>query len=183
MNRYELLNGFKTTKDNKCLSIFINNIYEDLNNFITEDIIIEECIKYFTARIMTYFINYRNEKDKYYNWEKNEIYLGTHLKLSELLQYKRAKGRIQFSNFTIFYEKKELAEKFANRKQSKDYYKDNLMFSVIFILKKKEINNDGINIEEFCSQKEKAILFLPFTYFKLDHIELDLSNYTADIYI
>ena len=189
MDKTELLNEFKNISNDNFLSIFINKIYEDLNNFIIEDINIEDCIAYFTASIMTYFINYRNDKEKYYDWEKNvenKIYFGTNLKLSELLQYKRAKGLIQFHNFTIFYEDKKLAEKKANRKQSKQYYRDNLLFSVIFILKKKEINSldsEGINIEDLCSNKEKAILFLPFSDFKLEHIDIDFSNYTADIFI
>ena len=33
--------------------------------------------------------------------------------------------------------KKEIAEQLANREQSKQYYKDNLKFSVIFTIKKK----------------------------------------------
>ena len=183
IDKYELLNAFEDITNENFLSIFINTIYEDFNKFIIEGIKIEECIAYFTARIMTYFIYYRNEKGKYYNWEKDEIYFGTNLKLSELLQYKRAKGLIQFPNFTIFYEDKEIAKKFAKRMQSIQYYKDNLMFSVIFILKNKGKNNDIINIEDFCPNKEKAILFLPFSIFYLENIEIDFSKYTAEIYI
>ena len=173
------LNGFKYILNDNFLSIFINNIYEDLNKFIIENINIEECISYFTARIITNFQKYRHEKNKFYNWEK-EIYFGTNLKLSELLQIK---GRISFQKFVIFYEKKEIAEQLANREQSKQYYKDNLKFSVIFIIKKKEINCDGINIEDLYINKEKAILFLPFTFFQLEDIKFDFTNYTADVYI
>ena len=105
--------------------------------------------------------------------------MGTNLKLSELLQYDRKKGKkITFSNFTIFHQEKELAEKLAKRDNSKENYKDNLMFSVIFILKK-GVNKDGINIEDFC--KEKSILFLPFTVFRLMNIDLNYDNFTADI--
>ena len=186
MNRIDLLiNGFKNiTKDN-FKNLFINNFYEDFNTLIfkdANDINIEECIAYFTARIIYCFTDYTNNKNKNYNWDKKRIYMGTHLKLSELLQYERKKGKLAFSQFTIFYEKKELAEKLSNREKSKQYYDENLEFSVIFILRKKEINN-GIIIEDFCKNKEKAILFLPYSLFELKKIEFDFINKTADIYI
>ena len=103
-NKSEFLDGFKNIKDNNFLSIYIENIYENLNHFLIEDINNEECIKFFTARIMASFLKYRYEKDKYYNWGK-DIYYGTNLKLSELLQYERTKEKIAFPNFSIFYEK------------------------------------------------------------------------------
>ena len=184
-DKIELLNAFKNITNDNFLNLFINNLYEDFNNLILnniKDISIEECISYFTGRIMTCFMDYTNNNYKNYCWDKKKIYMGTHLNLSELLQYERAAGKIGFPQFIIFYEKKELAEKNANREQSKQYYKDNLKFSVIFILKRKE-NNNGIIIQDFCKNKEKAILFLPFALFELKKIEFDYSNFTADVYI
>ena len=179
-NKIELLKGFKNIANNNNFeSIFKNNIYEDLNNFIIEDIDKEECIPYFTAKIID-FLSIK----KIYNWQKNIIYFGTNLKLSELLQYEWAKGRsIQFPKFTIFYEKKELAEKLSNRKQSQKYYKDNLKFSVIFILEKKGKYCDGINIEDLLPNKEKAILFLPLVPLQMKNIDFDFPNFTADVYL
>ena len=133
---------------------------------------------------MDCFEDYGIKNNKYYNLEKNEIYLGTNLKLSELLQYERKKGLIiQFPNFSIFYEKKELAKKLSKREQSKQYYQDNLMFSVILILKNRGKNNFGINIEDFCNNKEKAIIFLPFAPLELINIDFDFGKYKADIYL
>ena len=54
---------------------------------------------------MNCLTEYTNKNIKFYNFGKNEIYMGTNLKLSELLQYERKKGKITFPNFTIFYEK------------------------------------------------------------------------------
>ena len=181
MDKFNLLNIFKNITNKNFLNIFINYIYHDFNNFIIEDINIEESIAYFTARIMYYFPT--NKNIKYYNWGENEIYMGTNLKLSELLQYKRRKGKIAFPYFTIFYEELDKAIKLAHREKSKQYYKDNKKFSVIFILNKKDFTVSGFDITEFCINKEKAILFLPFDLFELKKIIFDFSNFTADIYI
>ena len=182
MKKNVLLNGFYNISNDNFLNVFIkNHLYKDLNNFIGNDLIIEECIAFITGRVMNLFLDYSSINKKKYNWKKDKIYMGINLKLSELLQFERVKGSIQFPNFIIFYEKKELAEKFANRKQSIQYYKDNLKFSVIFILTKKKKYYDGINIEDF--MKEKAILFLPFDRLELKNIVFDFSNFTADIYL
>ena len=180
-DKYMLFHGFKNIITNNNLNIFIDIIYEDLNNFITEEQNIEECIAYFTAKIINRFIYYGINKNRYYNFEKNEIYMGTNLKLSELLQYERKKGNvIQFPNFNIFYEDKKLAEKKAKREQSNQYYQDTLKFSVLFILKNGGQNISGIN---FGNNNEKAIVFLPIARLELKDVKFDFNNYTADIYL
>ena len=182
IDKYKLLNGFKIDFNNIyiTLNVFINIIYEDLNNFLKEDHI-EECVAYFTSRIFKCFSIYSNLNNKYYNWDKSEIYMGTIMNFSEVLQYKR-KGKIFFPNFNIFYEKKELAEKLSFRNLQN--LEDNLKFSVIFILRNKEKDDkSGINIEDFYPNKEKAIIFLPFTLLELKDIKISESNHTADIYL
>ena len=179
-----LLKEFNNIANHNFLKKFINNLYKDLNKYIIEEKNIEECIAYFTARILHYLVEYGNKNNKYYNWEKNELYLGTNLKLSELLPYERKKGLvIQFPSFNMFYENKELAEELANRKQSEQYYNENLKFSVIFILKNRGLNMFGINVEEFYNNKEKAIILLPFAPLEITDIVFDFRNFKADIYL
>ena len=184
-DKFKLLNGFNIDCNNieNSLNVFIHIIYDDLNNFLKEDNI-EECVAYFTSRILKCFSIYSNINKKYYKWnDKSEIYMGTFMNLSEVLQYKR-KGKILFSTFNIFYEQKEIAEQLSFRNISKKIFEDNLKFSVIFILKNKEKDDkSGINIEDFYFNKEKAIMFLPFTILELKNISIDHSNYTADIYL
>ena len=91
---------------------YLKTIYDDLNNFIkNSDVKIEDCLYYYTALIMNSFITYSNEKNIYYKSDQDTIYMGANLSLSELLQYKKAKGLITFGYFSIFYENEEFAKK------------------------------------------------------------------------
>ena len=181
MDKTKFLNVFKNIGDNNFLNIFINNICNDFNNIIIEEENFEECFAYFTGKIIHYLTEYANTNIKYYNGG-NKVYMGKNLKLSELLQYKWHKGNIVIPYFSIFYEEKEIAEKLANRKKSKEQFEDNKEFSVIFILRKDEARC-GMDIKDLCSNKEKAILFVPFRLFELKKIEFDFNNFTADIFI
>ena len=181
MDKTKFLNVFKNIGDNNFLNIFINNICNDFNNIIIEEENFEECFAYFTGKIIHYLTEYANTNIKYYNGG-NKVYMGKNLKLSELLQYKWHKGNIVIPYFSIFYEEKEIAEKLANRKKSKEQFEDNKEFSVIFILRKDEARC-GMDIKDLYSNKEKAILFVPFRLFELKKIEFDFNNFTADIFI
>ena len=107
---------------------------------------------------------------------------------SSLLSYERAIGKIiLFSSFTSTSEKIKIAEKFSSRKDSKELYKTNLKFSVIFyinnILRKNMISN-GINIQgESKYNKEMEILYQPFSFYYVNNVVINLKNYTADIYL
>ena len=180
------INKYKNIFDNSKLIIkeFINNIYNDLNNFlITSDIKFKECVEYYTAKIIYCFIYYLNQNNIYYNWNQKTIYMGTNLYLSELLQYERKTGKILFLNFVTFYENKDYAENISKRKDSINYFKKNLKFSVIFILEGINCKFNGINIQQLSIKKEKSIIFLPFTFFELKQIDFNFENYTADIYL
>ena len=100
--------------------------------------------------------------------------MAANLSLSELLQYKKAKGLITFGYFSIFYENEE----FAKKKLEKG---NKLKFSVTYKLNiwKRTIN--AFDIKNFVSYKEKAILVLPYTFWELKSITFDLKKYNAEI--
>ena len=174
-----LIEGFKkldihNNSHKIIINEFLNTIYDDLNNFLkNSDLNSEDCLMYFTSVINFSFINYANEKWAFYEPRKNEIYMDANLPLSELLQYKRAKGKITFPYFTKFYEKKNI----LNQHLAKN------MFSAIFILNIRERNISAIDLNNLISNKEKVILIFPFTFLKFNDIKLDLKKYQAEIYL
>jgi len=65
-------------------------------------------------------------------------------------------------------------------------FKTKLLFSVLFTIKniwKKKWISNGINIQNESVYKEKEILYLPFSFYYVSDIKLDLQNYTADIFL
>ena len=116
------------------------------------------------------------------------LYRGIKIPYSNLLPYERARGKIIIlSSFTSATENKDVALKFAKRKKSKQIYKENLLFSVLYIIKNKWENNwisNGINIQNNSEyKKEKEILFQPFSFYNVEKVNINLSKYTADIYL
>ena len=186
------------------LKEFINVFYEDFNNIlINNGLEISQCISFLTSKFNTCIKQLLNLKNYYY-WNNNDkIYMGANLPLSELLQFVRDKDKIvTFFHFLIFYENKKLAEELSHREDSLNYYKSNLKFSVLFIINrtsKEDYIYYGVNIEnyindkgsdsffsrfaKFFNKKEKAVLFMPFSFFDLKSIDIDFKNYTANIYL
>ena len=101
--------------------------------------------------------------------------MGKKLYYSELLNYKREKGIIAFTNFSKFYQNRHSAIKKINSSNSDD---DSLKFKVIFILKNRYKREDleGIKIPKNESDKEESILYLPFSYFNLQETKYDLTK-------
>ena len=155
---------------------YLKTIYDDLNNFIkNNDVKIEDCLYYYTALIMYSFVTYSNEKQYiYYKSDQNTIYMDANLSLSELLQYKKAKGFITFAYFSIFYESKAFKKK--NLEQG-----NNLKFSVIYRLNIQKRAINAFNIKNFVSNEEKAILVLPYTFWILKNININLQDFHAEI--
>ena len=188
MKKDRLIDGFKfldfKNKIDQSLKIFVDVIYKDLNNFLIEDFMnCQECVSYFTGKIISAFISYLSKNYNYYKWKNEAIYMGTNLYLSELLQYRRPKEKITFPTFIAFTEDKKSAIKYSNRENSIDNFKRNLKYSVIFILISRYKNNlSGINIEKFY-KNNKMILFLPFTFFVMKEAKFNHLEYTADIYL
>ena len=109
IDKIKLIEGFKNLDINKnscelIITEYLKTIYDDLNNFIKDsDVKIEDCLYYYIALIMNSFITYSNEKNCiYYKSDQDTIYMDANLSLSELLQYKKAKGFITFAYFSIF---------------------------------------------------------------------------------
>ena len=62
-----------------------------------------------------------------------------------------------------------------------------MLFSVLYIIKNKwEIGYipSGINIQYISAyKKEQEVLFQPFSFFYVEQVNINLSKYTADIYL
>ena len=167
----------QTLPDEIIIYEFLRNIYHDLNNFISEsDVYIEECVAYFTSRIMICLSSYFYNNNFSYKWDAKKLYMAKNLYFTDLLQYERGKGSIiRYSTFLIF---KEISE-------TSNISNDASKFHTTFILESKEGNNDikGIIIQDKKIKNELSILFLPFTTFKLKDFEYNIKNLTAKIYL
>ena len=147
-----------------------------------------ECIAYFTARLMYHLNVYALKKNMFFNQNKKILYRGIKIPYSNLLPYERARGKIiVLTSFTSTSENKDKALHFAKRKNSKDLYKKNLLFSVMYIIKNiwefYYIPN-GINIQNISDYaKEKEVLFQPFSFYYVEKVDINLSKFTADIYL
>ena len=166
-----------------------NTFYGDLNKWLlSSKNKYFEPVAYFTARLMYSLNSFAIKQNKFFNENNKIVYRGIKMPYSSLLSYERAIGKIiLFSSFTSTSEKIKIAEKFSSRKDSKELYKTNLKFSVIFyinnILRKNMISN-GINIQgESKYNKEMEILYQPFSFYYVNNVVINLKNYTADIYL
>ena len=165
-----------------------NTFYEDLNKcLIYSKIISYEPIAYLTARLMYSLNKYATIETKYLTEEK-ELYRGVKLSYSNLLPYERAKGKIiLLSAFIPTIEDKDLAKKWAGRQNTLSLYKTNLKFSVVFIIKncnKKGWISNAIDLQQKNEHKKvKEFLFLPFSFYYVRDVQINLKNYTADIYL
>ena len=110
------------------------------------------------------------------------------IQYSNILLYERAKGKIIIlSSLTSTSPEENIAESFSGRKDSQSIYKYSQKFSVIFLIKnnfKKDwISNGIISDLEKIYKNEKDILFLPFSFFYVRDVKIDLENYKADIHL
>ena len=198
----KILNGFLTFNltedldnlDKKIINEYTkNSFYGDLNKWLIHpNINYYNSVAYFAARLMYSANQYAIKNKKYFIDERN-FYRGVKMFYSDLLAYERAKGKIIFfSAFETSYgdiatEDKEVAKRWAGRSNSKSLYTINLKFSVIFIIKnnnKKSWISNGIKISDISSYKsEKQILYLPFSFYYVNDVKIDIENYLADIYL
>jgi len=165
-----------------------NTFYYDLNKMLMNYEIKFESIAYFTSRLMYSLNRYASIYDKYCTENEKIIYRGTKLKYTDILPYKRAKGKIiLLSAFTSTTEDESFAQRWSSRQKIREVYKSKLLFSVVFYIKNNYKSNwisNGINIQEESQYKnEKEILFQPFSFYYVKDVLIDLKNYTADIYL
>ena len=197
-NANKVLEGFLTfdiQKDIESLDKLIikvytkNTFYEDLNKWIiSTNINMKEPITYFTSRLMYSLNSYAQINKKYFCKDETFLSRGIKIPYSTILQYERAKGKIiTFSSFITTSENKKIAMMFSGRGNSKDLYKQRLSFSTMIFIKNKFKNNwisNGIDIQDVSVyRKEIEILFLPFSFFYVIDVKIDIDNYTADIYL
>ena len=146
-----------------------------------------ETVAYFTARLM-YGLNKYGEENGMYSKENREFYRGVTMPYSCILPYIRAKGKIIIlSAFTSTSELIERAENFARREKSNKIYKTKLKFSVLFYIMNYHKDNwvsSGVNIQNISAVKaEKEHLFLPFSFYYVRDVQININNHTADIYL
>ena len=186
--------SFDFLKDFENLNSLIKNIYEKDTNFWNRSIycmdIPYESFAYFTARFMNYINNIAGKEEIEYIKENRKFYRGVKMPYVSILPYIGAKGKvIILSSFITASEEKSIAEKYAGREKSNIIYKTNLYFSVIFYIKNiykigwipsavSILNNSEKNIE-----KENLNIFLPFTFYYVRDVEINIQRYTADIYL
>ena len=197
-NQNKLMEGFLTfdiKKDIDALDKLIikeytkNTFYGDLNKWLMNSKMNSfETVAYFTARLMFSLNNYGFNNKMYYNLNKSEVRRGIKLPYSCLLPYERAKGKvILLSGFTSTSLDEKQAKNFSGRNQTREQYKTRLIFSVIYIITNYCKNNwisNGVNIQkESVFKTEKEILYQPFSFYYVRDVQIDLENYTADIYL
>ena len=198
IDKETLLGGFKKFDikedldelDKKIINEYTSNsYYGDINKWLMNFSISSfQETAYFTARLM-YSLNNYSEKEKKFFCKNQELYRGTLIPFSSILAYQRAKGKIIIlSAFTSSSEDKSLALRWAGRDKQKNENEYSGVFSVVFYIKNIWNENwisNGINVQEvgFYKDKEKEILFQPFTFCYVTDVELDLKKYTADIHL
>ena len=193
----KVVSGFLTfdlNKDAEVLNKLIireytnNSFYGDLNKWLMNSKFNSyDTIAYFTARLMYSLNTYGETNQMYYN-EPKEVLRGIKIPYSSLLPYKRAEGKIiLLSSFTSTSQNQKSARRFSGRNKAEEQYKNNKLFSVIYIIKnccQKDWISNGINImNESFFKKEREILYQPFSFYFVRSVEIDLDHYTADIYL
>ena len=196
LDKNDLLKGFKEFKIEEDLKELDKRIikgytgdsyYGDINKWLMNFSISSfQEVAYFTARLMHSLNKYAFDDNKYF-CENRELYRGSSIPYTSLLAYQRAKGKIIIlSAFTSSSELLSIAKEWSNRDIEKEEYDG--VFSVIFYIKniwKKNWISNGIDVQEVSKykDKEKEILFQPFTFCIVKDVQFDLKKFTADIYL
>ena len=166
-----------------------DTIYRPLNFFLQNSKTnINASVAYFISRLM-YSLNSVALKYQLYEKRNNEIfYRGVKMRYTNLLSYLRAKGKIiTFSYILSTSPVKRIAELFSGRESPLNYYRNRLTFSIIFVIKnimKTNLISNAINVTEYSEySEEKEILFLPYSFFYVKDVKIDIKSFTADIYL
>ena len=192
-----LLGGFMTFEIKKDLEVLNKLIikeytketfYGDLNRWLMDSKMNSyDTIAYFTSRLMFSLNTYGKDNQMYYNSDKKILRRGIKLPYSWLLPYERAVGKvILLSAFTSTSEAEKTARNFSGRVKAKEQYNKHKIFSVIYIITNNYHNDwvsNGINVQNLSVYDEKEILFQPFSFYKVKKIDINMEEYTADIYL
>ena len=193
-----LLGGFMTFEIKNDLALLNKLIikeytketfYGDLNRWLMNSKMNSyDTIAYFTSRLMYSLNNYGKENKMYYDKDNTTLRRGIKIPYSCLLPYIRAVGKvILLSSFTSTSENELTARNFSGRDHAKNQFKNNKIFSVIYIIHNNYKNNwvsNGINVQNESAYKiEKEILYQPFSFYLVKKVNIDIKNYIADIYL
>ena len=197
-NKQLLLRGFRRFNLNEDLEeldkLIIkeytkNTFYAELNRWAMDNfnLNLNESVPYFIARLMHSLNEYAKRENKFIN-EKKTIFRGIKIPYTSLLEYERAVDKIIiFSAFTSTSEKEKFALNWASRKDSKELFEANKLFSIIYYITNLYENrwiSNGINVQELAKYKdEKEYVFQPFSFYYIEKVDIDLQKYTADIYL
>ena len=167
---------------NRTFSKFLNRCLMNIDQEL------DESVAYFTSRMIFSLNSYATKNNMFCTENKKKLYMGVKMPYSRILSYNKVKGKIiTFPRFISTTENEFLAKNRARRGDSIELYQEKSNFSVMFIITNIYNNNwisNGINLQNISDYKaEKEILFLPFSFFKVKAVEIDIINYTVDIYL
>ena len=173
-----------------------DTIYKYFNQWLNElDFLAYKKFSYFIALLLYGLNDYNGEKK---GLKKNiKLFRGLKMSYINLSFYERNKNNIiTFPSLTSCSIDKNIAECFCGRKKS-IYYPDKFcrieerkkdgQFSVLIIIDyqyKKDWIPSAFSIIDFSvNQFEKEYIFQPFSFFKIQNIEIDFDKYEANIYL
>lgn len=188
-SKFELKNDSQNSDELIIKEYFNSPFSKYLNECLMNiDQELDESVAYFTSRLIFSLNSYAYKNNMFCIEDKKKIYSGIKLPYSKILSYEKVKDEIiTFPHFISTTEDEFLAKNWARRGDSIELYNETLHFSVIFIITNIYNNNwisNAINIQNLSDYKgDKEILFLPFSFFRVKEVNVDINNYTADIHL
>ena len=181
----DLIKAFLKFKNEKELIIreyTRSTFYKDLNRWLTNpNDQYYDAIAYFASIFMNGLNSFAIENEKFYNENEQYLYKGFNLPYSSLLQYESSIGRI--ITFTIF------ISTIKNKKETKEYFNDKKIkskFKTIFFIKniyKKNWISNAINVKSESEEKIEEFVFLPFSFFRVKDVQIDINDFSAEVYL
>ena len=188
-SKFELKNDSQNS-DELIIKEYLNSSFSEYLNecLMNIDQELDESVAYFTSRLIFSLNSYAYKNNMFCIEDKKKIYSGIKLPYSKILSYEKVKDEIiTFPHFISTTEDEFLAKNWARRGDSIELYNETLHFSVIFIITNIYNSNwisNAINIQNLSDYKgDKGILFLPFSFFRVKEVNVDINNYTADIHL
>ena len=197
-SKFSLLKGFMTFDINRDIEeldkLIIkeyskNTFYGDLNKWLmSSKMNLFEPVAYFTSRLMYSLNSYAIKNNMYCKELGKQVYRGLTMPYTSLLPYERVIGKkILLSAFTSTSENEKIAKDWSRRSISKQIYDNNFQFSIVYYITNNYKNNwvsNGINIQkESQFPNEDEYLFLPFSFYKVTDVKININEYTADIFL
>ena len=191
-NKSTLMNALKVFGKGEANSQLIikgytgNDYYRDFNRWLYEyDSLAYQKTSFFLSGLI-YSLNLYGKQEN--TWENKEciLYRGMQLSYIDLLPYEKNLGNIiSFPNFTSSSSDISVAKNFSNRNSSVESRKNSNLFSVILTIKNKykpgwiPIATNVKKISDYPSEEER--IFQPFTFYKVNKVDINTDNYIADI--